>query len=68
MAKILIVEDDQFLRDLYHDLLQQEGYEVSLAEDGEQAVQQIQAGPHDLVLLDVMMPKKDGFTLGKEIR
>jgi DNA-binding response OmpR family regulator len=67
MAHIFIVEDDQFLRDLYRDLLEQEDYQVTTAEDGEQAVQLLNETTFDLVLLDIMMPKKDGLTVLKEM-
>lgn len=67
MAHILVVEDDQFLRDLYHELLTQEEYQVSMAEDGEQAAELLHKESYDLVLLDIMMPKKDGLTVLKEL-
>lgn len=67
MAKILIIEDDQFLRDLYTDLLEQEKYEVTAVEDGELALETIRKGKFDLTLMDIMMPKKDGITLIKEL-
>jgi DNA-binding response OmpR family regulator len=67
MASILIIEDDQFLRDLYRDLLEQEKYEVTTAQDGEVALETIRKGKFDLTLLDIMMPKKDGLTLIKEL-
>ena len=67
MAKILIIEDDQFLRDLYTDLLEQEKYEVTAVEDGELALETIRKGKFDLTLMDIMMAKKDGITLIKEL-
>lgn len=67
MASIFIVEDDQFLRDLYKDLLEQEKYDVTTAQNGEEALEIIRRTPFDLVLLDIMMPKKDGLTLLKEL-
>lgn len=67
MAKILLVEDDQFLSDLYNDLLKDEGYEVALANNGEDALKEIMDGQFDLVLLDIMLPKKDGLTVLKQL-
>lgn len=64
--KILIVEDDQFLRDFYQELLTSEGYEVQVAADGETASQQIHLGGWNLILLDLMLPKKDGLQVLRE--
>jgi len=67
--KILLVEDDPNLGMLLQDYLQLKGkYEVSLAKDGEEGARLFLKDKFDLCILDVMMPKKDGFTLGKEIR
>lgn len=66
--KILIVEDDQFLREFYQELLQQEGYLVDVAADGEVGSAKMNTGGYDLVLLDIMLPKKDGVTLLKELK
>ncbi|OGY23826.1 MAG: hypothetical protein A2Y57_03580 [Candidatus Woykebacteria bacterium RBG_13_40_7b] len=68
MARILIVEDDQFLRDLYKELLVEEGYEIDLAEDGEVGLAKVLEGGYDLVLLDIMLPKKDGLDILRESR
>ncbi len=64
--RILIVEDDQFLREFYQELLQGEGFAVDVAPDGETASQKIHQGGYDLVLLDIMLPKKDGIQILKE--
>ena len=61
--KILVVEDDQFLRELYNQLLTEEGYEVDLAADGEEGLSKILKGGYDLVLLDIMLPKMDGLEI-----
>ncbi|HZL09790.1 MAG TPA: response regulator transcription factor [Prolixibacteraceae bacterium] len=66
--KILLVEDDQTLNFIIKDNLEQNGYEVTSVEDGELAIKAFQSGKFSLCLLDVMLPKKDGFTLAKEIR
>jgi DNA-binding response OmpR family regulator len=69
MKKILLVEDDPNLGMLLQDYLQLKGkFDVVLCKDGDEGLQQFNKDNYDLVILDVMMPKKDGFTLGKEIR
>ena len=66
--KILIVEDDQFLREFYQELLQSEGYLVDVAGDGEVGLQKAKQGGFSLILLDIMMPKKDGVSVLKELK
>ncbi|CDS91876.1 MULTISPECIES: response regulator transcription factor [Sphingobacterium] len=69
MQKILLAEDDPNLGDLLKDYLELKGkFDVTLCTDGEEAVNQFRKSTYDLCILDVMMPKKDGFTVGKEIR
>lgn len=58
--KILIVDDEESLRNLYVSLLQEEGYEVDGAQDGEEAYKKMTANTYDLVLLDFLIPKMDG--------
>ncbi len=65
--KVLIVEDETFLRELYEELLVDEGYQVTTAADGAEAVVKIDTGKFDLTLLDIMLPHKDGFTLMQEM-
>ncbi len=60
-AKILIVEDDIPLRDMYKTRLKYEGYEVSVASDGEEALEKAVKEQPDVILLDIMMPKVSGF-------
>lgn len=67
-SKILLAEDDPHLGLLLVDYLQAEGFEVQLYKDGELALQGFKRSSFDLCLLDVMMPKMDGFTLAKAIR
>ena len=62
-AKVLIIEDDPFERAFLSDLLASEGYHVAEAASGEEALQKLQAFRPDLILLDVMMPRLDGFEL-----
>lgn len=68
IKNILLVEDDQNLGGLLHEFLQVKGYQVSRAFNGEEGLQMYEEGEFDFIILDVMMPKKDGFTLAKEIR
>jgi len=65
---ILLVEDDQNFGDVLRSYLEMHEYTVELAKDGEQGMEKYQTGDYALCILDVMMPKKDGFTLAKEIR
>lgn len=66
--KILIVEDDQFLRDLFVMKLKKEGATVIESEDGEDALRKIRGGSLDLVLLDIVLPKLDGFEVLKKLK
>ena len=66
--KILLVEDDQNFGDVLRSYLEMHDYDVTLASDGLAGWETFRKGKFDLCILDVMMPKKDGFTLGKEIR
>ncbi|MNJ91684.1 Response regulator MprA [compost metagenome] len=69
MKRILLVEDDPNLGLLLQDYLQLKGkFDVVLCTDGEEGLRAFSKQEFDLCILDVMMPKKDGFTLGKEIR
>lgn len=64
--KILIAEDDEFLRELYSDVLKAEGYTVTTASDGDEALQKFIQGGWDLVLLDIIMPKLSGLDVVKK--
>lgn len=68
MEKILIADDEQLMRQLVADFLQPEGYEVLEAADGKEALEVYHEQHPDLVLLDVMMPGYDGWTVCREIR
>lgn len=65
---ILIVEDDEFISDVYMRKLAMEGFEVSLARDGEEALRAIRDRKPDVLLLDIMIPLKDGFQVLSELR
>src|SRR5690554_261609 len=66
--KILLVEDDTNLAFIITDQLKMEGYEVSLASDGMEGFKRFNDERFDLCIFDVMMPKKDGFSLAEDIR
>lgn len=69
MQKILLAEDDPNLGELLKDYLELKGkYDVVLCQDGDQALEQFRKERFDLCIFDVMMPKKDGFSLGKDVR
>ncbi len=66
--KILMCEDDESLGQLLKEYFQDKGYSVDLLYDGEAGFKAFMKGDYDFCLLDVMMPKKDGFSLAKDIR
>jgi DNA-binding response OmpR family regulator len=66
--KILLVEDDRNFGDVLRSYLEMNEFMVTLATDGEAGLIEYNKGTFDLCIFDVMMPKKDGFTLAKEIR
>lgn len=61
MARILLVEDDQFLSSILRDHLRLNGYEVECAFDGDMAVRRAIENHFDAILLDILLPQKDGF-------
>lgn len=67
-TRVLLVEDDINLGNMLSDYLKVKQFEVTVARDGEEGFKAFAEGTFDLCLLDVMMPKKDGFTLAKEIK
>lgn len=66
--KILLVEDEPFLAGMYQTKLKLEGFDVDTAPDGEEALKKLKASRYDLVLLDIMMPKLNGFAVLKDMR
>ncbi len=60
-ASILIAEDDTFLANAYRMKLKKAGYKVTIARDGEEAIKKVKEEKPDLILLDLVMPNKDGF-------
>ncbi len=68
MSKILIVEDDLSIQALLHDFIQEAGHSVTLASDGVEALAKYSEQDFDLVLLDIMLPKIDGYGVCEVIR
>ena len=68
MNKILLVEDDPFLSSLLKNRLQKEGIDVVLSRDGEEALRILKSEKINLVLLDIILPKKSGFEVMEEIK
>lgn len=68
MKKILVVDDEEYIRELYRDELAEEGYQVELAGDGQEALAKMATFRPDLVTLDVKMPGLDGIEVLRRIR
>lgn len=68
MNKILLVEDDQILARLYQTKFQKEGFDIQLAFDGQEGFDKFSTFEPDLIILDLIMPKVDGFTFLEKIK
>lgn len=68
MPKILVVEDDRFLISAYRAKLEKSGYEVQTASDGDEALAILKTFTPEAILLDLVMPKRDGFSTLEEIK
>ncbi len=68
MAKILIVEDNEMNRDMLSRRLQRKGFEVLLAVDGEEGLQMVRSERPDLVLMDLSLPRMDGWQAARHIK
>jgi len=68
MKKILIIEDDETLREALKISLTTEGFNVNQATDGEEGLQKIKSEKPDLILLDLVLPKKDGYHILYELQ
>lgn len=65
--KILLIEDDKFFREFYGAKLRERQIEVEIAVDGEEGLEKLKLSLPDLLLLDIIMPKKDGFEVLREM-
>ena len=61
MARILVIDDEKTIREMLTDILEEEGHEVTCAEDGVEGIAQYKKALHDLVITDVFMPEKSGL-------
>lgn len=68
MAKLILVEDDPFLLSILAEKIKKAGFEVETATDGEDGFDKIKSSNFDLILLDMVLPKKDGFKILEELR
>lgn len=66
--KVLIIEDDTMISSMYRTKLEQDGYEVSVANNGVEGIEQAQDFNPDLIMLDVIMPQLDGFSVLQDLR
>lgn len=68
MARLIIVEDDPFLLSILAEKLKEAGFDIETATDGEDGLKKIKSGNFNLVLLDMVLPKIDGFKILEELR
>jgi DNA-binding response OmpR family regulator len=68
MAKVLLVEDDEILHNMYKKKFEYEGFEVVSAFDGSEGVKKAETEKPDVILMDIIMPKMDGFVAVKKIK
>jgi len=68
MKKVLIIEDEEFILDMYKIKFEQSGYSVEIAHNGEEGLEKIKTLKPDIVLLDLMMPKMDGYQVLEKVR
>ena len=66
--RVLIVDDEELIRNVIKEYLVQENYEVREASNGEEAVEEVKREDFDIIIMDIMMPKMDGFTACREIK
>ena len=68
LKKILVVDDEVVMTDTLQELFQSRGYDVLIANDGEDALVKVRAGSPDLIVLDIVMPKLDGMKVAQALR
>ena len=66
--KLLIVDDEELIRNVIKEYAKLENYEVDEAEDGDEAIEKALSKDYDVIVMDIMMPKKDGFSAIREIK
>ncbi len=66
--KIIVAEDDKFMAKVYREKLRDEGYDVEIAYDGEESLEKVNKFKPNLVILDMIMPKRNGFEVLKAIK
>jgi len=66
--KILLVDDDELIRDLYSEVLKDANFDVQSAKDGQEGFEMLKQGGYDVVLLDLIMPELDGVTVLRKLR
>jgi len=67
-SKVLLIEDHQFLRELYAKNLKRRDYDVEVAKDGEDGLEKVKSFKPDIILLDIIMPDKSGIEVLKELK
>ena len=68
MSKVLIVDDDAFLLDMYSIKFKESGFSVEIARNGEEAISKAKSASPDVILLDIVMPKMDGLAVMRELK
>lgn len=68
MNKVLVVDYQAIYREIISSLLQDTGYKVTVAQDGSEALEQIKVNPPDLIILDIIMPKVNGYELCRQVK
>lgn len=68
MMKLLVVDDEELIRNVIKEYAKIENYEVDEASDGDEAVEKALENDYDVIIMDIMMPKRDGFSAIKEIK
>ncbi|MDA0746422.1 MAG: response regulator [bacterium] len=68
MKRVLVIDDNEMMRQMIRDMLELEGYEVEEAENGRQGVMRFLQAPADLVITDILMPDEDGLEIVRKLR
>ncbi|MEA2092908.1 MAG: response regulator [Patescibacteria group bacterium] len=68
LKKVLVIEDEEIIREILQKKIKKEGYEVETAKDGEEGISKIKEIMPDIIILDIVMPKMDGFAVLEEMK